>query len=80
MKIKGFKITNDSRTEQSPFLRISNNGCVADGCNCSPKNYISISDGTTGVNVELSDAEWNKLSKLFKDGNVQIDWTTKGVK
>ena len=58
MKVKEFKIDLDGQI-QEPFLRavLNGSGCGQLGCNCSPKNFISISNGAIGLTVGLSGSE-----------------------
>ncbi len=63
--INSFTITDPVRQVQKPFLRITLNGegCGEKGCNCSPANYISLSDGKNGLTVELTNEQINMLLK-----------------
>ena len=42
-----------------PFVRVSvdGKGCPLLNCNCSPPNYIAISDGKTILSVPLTDSQ-----------------------
>ena len=48
-----------------PFVRVSvdGNGCPLLNCSCSPPNYIAISDGTTILNVALTDSQAEAIRK-----------------
>jgi hypothetical protein len=52
---------------QEPFVRVSVNGqgCPLVTCKCSPDNYISISDGETGLMVPLTDSQAKAIRKGF---------------
>lgn len=71
--ITSFEINKDEQTRQiqSPFIRISIGGigCGEDGCHCSPPNYISISDGSKGLNVELTDEQ---VKELFEKRYLEV--------
>jgi hypothetical protein len=59
MKITKFSIDSTGRCSEYPFLRanLHGDGCSQPGCNCSPPYFISISDGETGLCVELTKEE-----------------------
>ena len=47
-----------------PFVRMATGeGCGFEGCNCSPDNFITISDGITVMSVALNDDEMTQLLK-----------------
>ena len=48
-----------------PFVRISvdGRGCSLQGCNCSPDNFISVSDGKTILKIDLTDSQAEAVRK-----------------
>jgi hypothetical protein len=75
MSVKKFKIdpAQAGRQVQGPFLRVNLNGdgCGLASCSCSPPNYISISNGEIGLNVELSDEQ---VKLLREKGRLDISF------
>jgi hypothetical protein len=58
----------DLRTEHEPFVRFSGAGCGLPGCNCSPKYFMSISNGKDILSAELSMEQFSMMvdsSKSF---------------
>lgn len=60
--------------EQEPFIlvELNGNGCGLERCNCSPSNYISISNGEIGLVLALTDEEADKIKKTGKLDIVQL--------
>jgi len=58
--------------EQTPFIRISNCGCGAEGCNCSPDRWISISTGKIGITATLTEEEFEALRQAFQTPEVWL--------
>ena len=52
---------------QEPFVRVSVNGqgCPLVNCKCSPENYITISDGKTGMTVALTASQAKAIRNGF---------------
>ena len=42
-------------------MELNGNGCGLKECNCSPSNFISISNGKIGFEVTLTDEEAKEL-------------------
>ena len=68
-EVETFPIEQPERGSKSeePFVRVSVNGqgCPLVTCNCSPGNYISISDGKTGMVVALTESQAKAIRKGF---------------
>lgn len=49
----------DKKVVQGDLVRVvlDGSGCGAPGCNCSPKNFITLSSGTILLTVELKESE-----------------------
>lgn len=62
---------NEIHLLREPFVRVSldGEGCGLKHCNCSPPNYISISDGKTITTVTLIDEE----AQAIKSGWASIE-------
>lgn len=58
--------TGRGDVNKGPILRIiaDGQGCGLDGCNCSDKNFVTISDGTTLLTARLSDRQARDLRVL----------------
>lgn len=71
MKIESFKIVKGAAQRQNPYILIelNGNGCGIEGCNCSPPNFISVSDGANGLAVALTDEE---AKELKENGRLEI--------
>ena len=76
MQVETFKIHTDAENAQTgggggsqiqePFLRLSNCGCGLPHCNCSPERFVSVSDGHTGITLELTPDEFDVLRQAFR--------------
>ena len=47
--------------ETRPFVRFSGVGCGVEGCNCSPKRFLSVSNGKIVISIELDEEEFASL-------------------
>lgn len=60
-KVETLKVDRPTKgaISDKPFVRVSvdGKGCPLLNCKCSPPNYIAISDGTTILNVALTDSQ-----------------------
>lgn len=66
MQVDRFEIVKGSPQQiQGPFIRISNIGCGAGECNCSPDRYISVSDGEIGIGFDLTEEEFEVIRQAF---------------
>jgi hypothetical protein len=67
-EVEKFKIEQPEKGSKSeePFVRVSvdGRGCPLVNCNCSPENYISLSDGTVGLTVALTASQ----AKAIREG------------
>ena len=64
MKIRKFKIESlNKKQTHYPSLLVSQQGCGMSTCRCSPKNFITLSDGATGLTAELTDEEIKLIRK-----------------
>ncbi len=80
MKVTRFTVNKgNARQIQSPVVRVEakGRGCGLLGCNCSPLNFITISDGELGLTVELSAIE---AQTLMLEGTLDIQEERKGGK
>ena len=71
MNFNSFKITDSVRQETRPYVKIfiDGKGCGSTGCNCSPDNFVVISNGTNGLSVELSDKD---VKNLIENGRLEL--------
>jgi len=55
---------------QTPFVRFSTNGCGLEGCNCSPKRFLSfgLEAGKGGISIELTKEEANQIIASVSSG------------
>ena len=67
MKIESFKVNKEEPEieRQTPYIlvELNGNGCGLDHCQCSPPNFISVSDGKKGFEITLTDEE----AKVLKE-------------
>jgi hypothetical protein len=74
MKIEKTLInTKDEKQEQRKFIRISNCGCNLSGCNCSPGNWLSISDGKVCTTIYFSEKEFQTIKEAFSSERVLLE-------
>jgi hypothetical protein len=68
-EVETFEIDRPTKgaISKEPFVRVSVNGqgCPLVTCNCSPENYISISDGETGMLVPLTASQAKAIRNGF---------------
>jgi hypothetical protein len=81
MHVETFRIHTDIENAQTgggsqvqePFLRLSNCGCGLPHCNCSPERFVSVSDGHTGITLELTSDEFDVLRQAFRTREVWVN-------
>lgn len=72
MRVTTLKVDkSDPKVEKSKFVRFSGVGCGSPGCHCSPSRFLSVSDGTTIISIELTDREFESLLTA-QDHSIEI--------
>ena len=76
MEIEKFKIKRGPSVEQRPFVRASldGTGCGISTCGSSLGHYITVSDGTNGVKITLTEAEARAIRSGWAD--ITLDKTS----
>lgn len=73
MKVNRFSINQtDPGVVREVFVRFSVDGCGIAGCNCSPKRFLSFSDGKNGISIELTKEEAESFIKDVANGWVDF--------
>lgn len=80
MRAKTFRIRTDAENAalgggsqvQVPFFRLSNCGCGIPRCNCSPERFICVSNGYSGITLELTPDEFDVLRKAFRSRSPEV--------
>ena len=64
--VKTFEIEPDNQKKvKGPYIRVvvDGQGCPIPNCNCSPGNFIVISNGEIGLSVTLTDDQANLITE-----------------